>query len=115
MKVFVIVGHGDFPVALKASAQMIIGKMENLIAIPLLAEEGKESYKEKIESVMNNLKKQYNEFVIFSDLLGGTPNNCVMELYEKTNHIQIITGVNLPVILTALTADLSQELLIEEG
>lgn len=115
MKAFVIVGHGDFPIALKTTAQMIIGKMENLIAIPLLAEEGKESYKEKVESVMDNLEKQYSEFVVFSDLLGGTPNNCVMELYQKTDYIQIITGVNLPIILTALTADLPQNLLIDEG
>lgn len=115
MKAFVIVGHGDFPVALKASAQMIIGKMDNLVAIPLLEEDGKDSYKKKIEHMMMELEDKYDSFIIFSDLVGGTPNNCVTELYEDSNNIDVIAGVNLPVVLTALTADLPQELLVDEG
>lgn len=115
MKAFIIVGHGDFPSALKSSAEMIMGKMNNLFAIPLEQEDGKESYKNKIQNVVNKLADEYESFTIFSDLLGGTPNNCVTELYQENTNIKIISGVNLPIVLTALTGDLPGEQLVMEG
>ena len=41
--------------------------------------------------------------LIFVDLFGGTPCNASLDLLKEYENIDIITGVNLPMILFALS------------
>lgn len=44
------------------------GPQENIFAIPLLAEEDAVKFSDKF----NNLTKDFDDFVVFADLFGGT-------------------------------------------
>jgi len=102
----VVITHGQFAAGLKQAAQMIAGKQENFEAIGL--EEG-QSVDDFQDSVWETIKKAKTDegVLIFVDMFGATPFNTVSmlrdELLSEEIDAQMITGVNLPAILEALT------------
>ncbi|KRL02443.1 PTS sugar transporter subunit IIA [Liquorilactobacillus capillatus] len=56
----------------------------------------------QIKALLDDLDTQ-DELIIFTDLLGGSVNQAFVK-YLTQPHIHLITGINLPVILTILLA-----------
>ena len=63
---------------LKNSTEMIMGPQTNIYPVPLLPSEGAEDFKEKFLSVVENL----DDYIVFADLLGGTPCNVVSRFID---------------------------------
>lgn len=72
----VLISHGKFCEELKKSTEMIMGPQEDIYTLPLLPEDGTETYKQKFLTVTDSL----NDFVVLCDLLGGTPANIISKL-----------------------------------
>lgn len=91
--------HGDFAYGLKSSVDMIMQSESNLDVISL-TEEGIELYKENL----NNYLDDVTEVLILTDLFGGTPFNSCYEYkcLNKNKQINIISGVNLPILIQTL-------------
>lgn len=108
----VILSHATLAVALKETAQMVFSKVPNVAAFSL--EYGDEvgefakAFQEAIESFESGA-------IVFVDLVGGTPCNQLL-LYAKKNNLKlnIIAGVNLPMIITALSIRSCDELSVIE-
>ncbi|MCD5002374.1 PTS sugar transporter subunit IIB [Enterococcus saccharolyticus] len=114
MKAIVFVGHGELPTAMKNSVQMIAGENKHLFSVSLLPEDGKEEFVEKLNKLNESLLS-YDTILFFSDLLGGSPNNGIVEKYFSKSNVEIISGMNLPIVLTAIMAEHSTDMLISEG
>lgn len=114
MKAIVFVGHGELPLAIKHSVEMISGKNERLYAVSLAPEDGKEQYAHKLAELDASLEK-YESVLVFADLMGGSPSNAAVEKYLNMDHVAIISGMNLPMVLTAVMSDLPNEFIISEG
>lgn len=98
----VLVSHGNFCTALKASAEMIMGEQENIYTVPLLAEEGEKEFLAKFEEITQSL----DNFVIFSDLLGGTPCNILSKKLMNGASFELYAGMNLPMVISFVNANL---------
>lgn len=105
MKGYVLVSHGFYAKELKNSLQMIAGDVSHVYCVCLLPEEGQEQFKAKLVSLQESLG-QYDEILIFADLMGGTPCNVATTYFLSDARVSIIAGMNFPQLLTAL---LSQE------
>lgn len=114
MKAIVFVGHGELPKGMKHSVGMITGIEENVFAVSLAMEDGKEEFQQKLQELDLQIA-DYAEVLIFADLLGGSPCNGVVERYFKNDKVEIITGMNLPMAVTAALADLPLSQIIAEG
>lgn len=114
MKAIVFVGHGDLPLAMKQSAQMIAGENQHLFAVSLTPDDGKEEFAEKLQK-LNEQLTGYDQIQIFADLMGGSPSNGAVEKYVQQENVTIISGMNLPMILTAVMGDVPIELILAEG
>lgn len=57
--------------------------------------------KNKLKAKVLNLLENYGSLLILTDLFGGTPTNLSMTLYNKSK-VEILTGVNLPIIIKAI-------------
>lgn len=114
MKGILFVGHGELPVAMKHSAQMIIGPASNLYAVSLEPDDGKEELATKLDEVIQQMK-EYDTILVFADLLGGSPANAALEKFFNSDEVTIISGMNLPMVLTAALADLPAQEIISEG
>ena len=75
-KELVLVSHGRFCEELKASTEMIMGPQESIHTVALLPEEGPEDFTAKFEATVQGLE----DYIVFADLLGGTPCNTVSRL-----------------------------------
>ncbi|BDR57359.1 PTS sugar transporter subunit IIA [Xylocopilactobacillus apis] len=95
MKQLILISHGNFCVELKKSAEMIMGPQENIHAVPLLPEDGQGDFLNKF----NETVKDMDDYVVFADLMGGTPANTVSKEIMRGKKIQLYAGVNLPMVI----------------
>lgn len=98
-KIF-LVSHGEMSLEVLKSAEMIIGHQEDIKAIPFYSHESREQLMSKIEKELYNQKNEH--YLIMVDLRGGTPFNASILLSKKYN-ITVVTGLNLPSLLEAIT------------
>lgn len=101
MRAFIVVSHGDFAHGLKMSVEMIAGPQEKLYSVSLEPSEGTEDLVRKLQEVTQKLN-DFEEVIIFVDLLGGSPGNTSVANYFVDSRFQFISGVNFPMLLTAL-------------
>jgi PTS system mannose-specific IIA component len=100
----VIVSHGDFGKALIESAKMILEEENKIVPVSI------SNINQNVESYRVNIFKAIDEVdngegvIIFTDLFGGTPCNLSISTIDVRN-VEIIAGVNLPMILKILTLD----------
>ena len=94
-KHLVLVSHGRFCEELKASTEMIMGPQENIHTVALLPEDGPEEFTAKFEACVAN----FDDYIVFADLLGGTPCNAVSRLILEGRAIDLYAGMNLPMVI----------------
>lgn len=95
-KLNIVIGtHGRFGEELVKSAEMIVGKMENVKTVSLLPMMSFEEFMQQADSVFSDLEGPVLALV---DLYGGTPCNVLTALTKKYHH-NVITGVNLPMLI----------------
>jgi len=98
----VIIGtHGIFSEEILKSAEMIFGAQENVGSVSFKPGEGVENLVEKYNELISKL--DCKDGVLFMvDLFGGSPFNAASLLAMKHDNMEIVTGVNLPMILETL-------------
>lgn len=102
-KKLVLVSHGRFCEELKTTTEMIMGPQEDIYAVALLPEEGPEDFAAKfLETV-----KDFEDYLVFADLLGGTPCNVVSRFIMEGQDIELYAGVNLPMVIEFINASLT--------
>ena len=105
-KELILISHGDFCIELKKSIEMIMGPQENIHAIGLVPGEGPEEFKHKF----NSLTESFNDFVVFADLMGGTPCNTVAGLLmEGDKKFDLYAGMNMPMIISYINSEIVNE------
>lgn len=98
----IIMSHGKFSEEVLNSAKMIVGEIENSHAITMAPEEGLDVVMGRLESVLTE-----EETLILVDLYGGTPFNAAVMTTTDRDNVEIITGMNLPMIIEFSTSDKS--------
>ena len=101
-KSLILVSHGRFCEELKGSTEMIMGPQDNIHAVALLPEDGPEEFTAKFEAAVEGL----DDFLVFADLLGGTPCNVVSRLIMEGRDIELYAGMNLPMVIEFINSSL---------
>ena len=104
----IVASHGDLAKGILMSAEMIVGKQENVAACCLLPSEGPEDIKNKIMTAIDQFDS-CDEILFLVDLWGGTPFNQITTLVEGNENYRVITGLNLPMLIEACMARSSYE------
>lgn len=98
-----ILSHCELTKELIKTAEVIAGRQENLFYIEQdIKNENLSSLQNKINEILQKINNEKGTLIL-TDMLGGTPCNAAM-LLTKMYNIEIITGVNLPMILSAIFA-----------
>jgi len=96
----VIACHGSLALGFKSAAEMILGKTDNLEAVSVDVMQAPETIKGVLQTAIKSVDKGKGVFIL-TDLFGGTPSNVSLSFLDP-GHIEIITGINLPLILKLL-------------
>ncbi len=93
----IIVSHGKLAEELLNALTIILGETVNIEAISIGWYDDVEASKRKISQSLKRVD-QKNGVLIFTDMFGGTPSNLSFS-FLKDNQVEIITGVNLPMLI----------------
>ena len=96
----IIVTHGKLGEEMTSSAESIAGRAENVRNIHLPSEESPQILKQRLEAVISETDKG-DGVLVLTDMLGGTPCNICLP-YTRTHKIEVVSGVNLYMLLTAM-------------
>ncbi|MFD3157560.1 PTS sugar transporter subunit IIA [Haloimpatiens sp. FM7330] len=97
--VAIIVGtHGRFSEELLKSSEMIFGSQENISSITFEPGESADGLVEKYEQQLKKLDTK-DGVLILVDLFGGSPFNAASRVAIENENMDIVTGVNLPMLL----------------
>lgn len=93
----IIVSHGRLAEEILNALTIILGEAPNIEAISIGWYDDVEDSKKKISQSLKRVN-QKNGVVIFTDMFGGTPSNLSFS-FLKDSQVEIITGVNLPMLI----------------
>lgn len=94
----IITTHGDLGVELLASVQMIIGPVRNARAVSITQDSSMEDIRAAIAAAVAEVGSDDHGIIIVTDMFGGTPANVSMTFLEPQK-VEVLTGVNLPMLL----------------
>lgn len=94
----VVATHGNLGSELLMSAQMIIGPVINARAVSITHDNSMEAIRDAIAEAVAEVGKDNQGVIIVTDMFGGTPANVSMTFLEP-QCVEVMTGVNLPMIL----------------
>jgi len=92
-----ITTHGNLGSEFMKVAEMIKGTLKSVMHISMDQTIGMEELKKEITAAIKKLD-QGQGVLILTDLFGGTPSNLSLSLL-KEGKVEVVTGVNLPMLL----------------
>lgn len=105
----VIVTHGQLGDALIETAEFIIdSKAEGTVSVSINLNQDVDKLRSKIAEAIKKVD-QKKGVLILTDMFGGTPSNLSYSFLEE-GHVEVISGVNLPILIKALNTRSSMEL-----
>lgn len=105
----VVVTHCHLAEQLIAAAELVVGEeLKQFQPISIDPKEGSEEIREKIFTAIRKVDEGQG-VLILTDMYGGTPSNISLSFLEEKK-IEVITGVNLPMLLKLATYQNDMEL-----
>jgi PTS system mannose-specific IIA component len=92
-----ITTHGNLGSELIKAAELIRGSLKGIVHVSIDQTKGVEDLKKEISMALKKLD-QGKGVLILTDLFGGTPSNISLS-FLKEGKVEVITGVNLPMLL----------------
>ena len=92
-----VVTHGQLGQELVGAAQAIVGEISYIVAVSIGWNDDVNESKKKIEQAVAEVD-QGKGVIILTDMFGGTPSNLSLPLLKR-NELEIVTGVNLPMVI----------------
>ncbi|KAA0258200.1 PTS sugar transporter subunit IIA [Deferribacter autotrophicus] len=96
----VILTHGSLGLALLKTAEMILGKKDKVEILPVQSGSSLNDIAGVLEECI--IKYRKDGLLILTDMFGGSPSNIAMA-YIGEEKVDVVTGVNLPMLIKALT------------
>lgn len=102
-----LMSHGQMAEGLLDTCKLFFGDdIPQIKALCLQACDSPEEFDERIREAINELDDGHG-VIGFCDLLGGTP--CNRSFYVLNDRFQVVTGMNMPVVMELLGSRLSTE------
>jgi len=95
------VTHGSLARELTAAARRIIDGLEDVVPISIGWEQDVDEARERIKAGLEKVTGTAGALIL-TDMFGGTPTNLALTFLEE-GHIEVVTGVNLPMLLKLTT------------
>ena len=98
----VIVTHGQLASELLAAAEMIIGPISHIAAVSIGWHDDVDAARDEVQRAITRVTQEKG-VLLLTDMFGGTPTN-IASMFLEEGSIEVITGVNLPMVIKLATA-----------
>jgi PTS system mannose-specific IIA component len=107
----VVVTHGQLATELVNAAEMIVGDLPRFTAVSIGWHDDVNDASEEIAQAIERVQGEGEGGVlVLTDMFGGTPSNLGMTFLAK-DRVEVITGVNLPMLIKLAGLRSSSDLL----
>ncbi|MGD0275564.1 MAG: hypothetical protein ABSB79_05850 [Syntrophales bacterium] len=89
--------HGNLGIEMIRAAELIKGKITSVLHVSIDQSQSVDELKKEISTAIKKLDDGQG-VLILTDLFGGTPSNISLS-FLKEGKVEVITGVNLPMLL----------------
>ena len=93
----IIITNGNLALELKSAMEHIIGIQNNVAIFCITPDDDIDIQKKNIQKTIKEINEG-NGVIILTDMFGGTPSNLALN-FLKPGSIEIISGVNLPMLV----------------
>ena len=105
----VVVTHGQLANELVNAAEMIVGDLPQFTAVSIGWHDDVNDAREDIAQAIDRVRAEEG-VLLLTDMFGGTPSNLGMTFLQK-DKVEVITGVNLPMLIKLASLRRSSDLL----
>lgn len=105
-----IVTHCELGTEFLNAAKFIVGRIEKAETISITETTGSEQIRKVIEEKVKALDTGKG-VIILTDMFGGTPSNLSLS-FLKEGEVEVLTGVNLPMIIAIIQNRSDQKLAV---
>ena len=106
----VVITHGQLATELVNAAEMIVGDLPQFTAVSIGWHEDVNDAREDIAQAIERVRGADAGVLLLTDMFGGTPSNLGMTFLDK-DRVEVITGVNLPMLIKLAGLRSSSDLL----
>src|SRR5262245_42598839 len=108
----VVVTHGQLANELVNAAEMIVGDLPQFAAVSIGWHDEVNDARDDIAQAIERVRGEGGEggVLLLTDMFGGTPSNLGLTFLE-TPRVEVITGVNLPMLIKLASLTGSGDLL----
>ena len=93
----VVVTHGQLATELVNAAEMIVGDLPKFTAVSIGWHDDVNDAREDISRAIERVRGEAG-VLLLTDMFGGTPSNLGLTFLER-DRVEVITGVNLPMLI----------------
>ena len=97
----IIVTHMDYGSSLLRAAEFIAGPVQDCTCIKVDSGVEVEEAVHRLQEAVNLLSRG-NGVLVLTDMFGGTPTNLSLSLMGSRKDVEVLTGINLPMMLRVL-------------
>jgi mannose PTS system EIIA component len=98
----VIVTHGQLAGELLAAAEMIVGPSSHIAAVSIGWHDDVDAARDEVQRAITRVS-QGAGVLLLTDMFGGTPTN-IASMFLEDGAVEVLTGVNLPMVIKLATA-----------
>jgi PTS system mannose-specific IIA component len=98
----VVATHGELAAELLRTAEGIVGAVERAVAVSVDARTSVEEARARLATAIHKVGGDGEGVLVLTDMFGGTPANLALTFLEE--QIEVVTGVNLPMLLKLATS-----------
>ena len=104
----VVVTHGQLAIELVNAAETIVGDVPSSAAVSIGWHEDVQDAREEIAAAIARVQGPEGVLIV-TDMFGGTPSNLGITFLEASR-VEVVTGVNLPMLIKAASLRERQDL-----
>lgn len=98
----ILVTHVDYGSALLRAAEFITGPVQDCTCIQVDSSLQVDETVKRLQEAVERLSADHGVLVL-TDMFGGTPTNLSLSLLGSRRDVEVLTGVNLPMLLRVIS------------
>ncbi|HET9551546.1 MAG TPA: PTS fructose transporter subunit IIA [Anaeromyxobacteraceae bacterium] len=98
----VVATHGGLAAELLHTAEGIVGPIERCAAVSVDAHTSVDEARGRLATSIHKVGEDGEGVLVLTDMFGGTPANLALTFLDE--QIEVVTGVNLPMLLKLATS-----------
>lgn len=102
MNQVILASHGNLAIGMTDTVEMILGSCPNIHAVSMQRNQS-ETILSQVEKIIESISKDDSIFII-TDILNGSVNNEVLPLLNVYPNLNLISGMNLALVIGLATA-----------